>query len=111
MRRGTRQGAQSGDVIWEFFTFPVYFGAAGAAFLTCLLLLFIPWYPLFLISLAGFSFAVAHWVFTGGRKRGIRRKLQRAEEEEIERRVLAERAARDAAGETSRRSRRRRRIG
>jgi hypothetical protein len=99
-------------VVWDFFTFPVFFAAAGGALLACIVAIVFPilFYVMFLVALMCFSFALAHFIFTGSRKRGIQRRMRQAEEDEIERRVLAERSALDAAGQTSKRSRRRRRV-
>jgi hypothetical protein len=105
MSRGRRQGRR--DIEWEFFTFPVAFAFACGALLATLL------YPLgffvFIISLFGVSFGMAHMFTHWWRRRTTDRRIAKEEEAERERRALAARAAAAQAGEAASPRRRRRR--
>ena len=100
---------------WQFATFPVFFGFMGGAFFVA----FLTWLTqgiafniLFILSMFGFSFCVAHIATHALRRRATGRARQRAEEDERERRALAARAAatREGDGVTApARTRRRRR--
>ena len=63
----------------------------------------------FVVSLFGTSFCTAHAISRWFRNRGIDRRVQRAEEDERERRALAARAANALEGEAASPRRRRRR--
>ena len=103
--RGDRQ-----DIEWEFFSFPTYF-AFFAGMLVAIPLIFILGQLLFVVALFGTSFCTAHAISRWFRNRSVDKKMQRAEEDELERRALAARAANAAAGEAQsvRRRRNRRR--
>ena len=107
MARRRRQDDR--EIEWDFFSFPVLFGFSLGAFIATLL------YPLgqivFVVSLFGVSFGVAH-IFTHWlRRRSLDRARQRAEEEERERRALAARAEASRPSEPPPGRRRRRRRG
>ena len=63
----------------------------------------------FVVSLFGTSFCTAHAISRWFRNRGIDKRVQRAEEDERERRALAARAANALDGESASPRRRRRR--
>jgi hypothetical protein len=106
MAKRRKDGA---EVEWDFFSFPVFFAFALGAFLAVLL------YPfgivIFVLSLFGVSFGIAHIAGHTFRKRSADRRRQREEEDERERRALAARAANLRAGEIASVRRRRRRGG
>lgn len=104
-RRGTRNKA---NIEWDFMSFPFFWALAiGGLAATLVTAFFGPAIP-FVLTLFGFSFGFSHLVFHSLRKRTIDKDLARKEEEEIERRVLAQRAHADTTGTSSRRARRRR---
>jgi len=107
-RRNARAGNE--DVEWNFFSFPTYFAFFGGM-LFGFLFLVISGFPdaVFVISLFGTSLCTAHAISRWFRKRGIDKRLQRAEEDERERRALAARAANALEGEAASPRRRRRR--
>lgn len=99
-------------VDWHFFSFPVAFGFALGAF-SATILAPIRWDALFIISLFGVSFGIAHVLSHLFQNRSIMRRQDRDEEAERERRALAARAAKSAeapeqpTGSVKRRRRRR----
>jgi hypothetical protein len=103
------QSPQPGE--WNFRTFPVYFAFAAGMFVAVLLAPYL-YGILFVLSLFGLSFGVAHMISHTFRKRSRAQAQARADEEERERRALAARAARaqEAAGQEPGRRRRRRRT-
>ena len=96
------------DLEWDFLSFPTYF-AFFAGMLVAIPLIFILGQYLFVIALFGTSFCTAHAISRWLRNRGIDKRLQRAEEDERERRALAARAANAMQGEAASPRRRRRR--
>ncbi len=92
---------------WNFRTFPVLFAFALGALLATLL------YPValivFILSLFGVSFGVAHMLSRWLRERTVRQREAQADEAERERRALATRAAREREAEGAAPERRRRR--
>ena len=106
MSRRARDRGPQGE--WQFFTFPVFFGAAIAAFASFFLTIFLG-FIWFYVALLLLSWATAHFVnrtFIGRRQA---RQTQREAEEEQERRALAARNS-PAANTEPTRSRRRRRV-
>jgi hypothetical protein len=95
------------DVEWDFISFPVLFAFALGAFLSVLL------YPfgmiVFIVSLFGVSFGVAHMISHWYRKRALDKRRERDEEAERERRALAARSANARQAEAASIRRRRRR--
>jgi len=109
-RRRPEPSGQQAD--WNFRSFPTFFGfACGALTATLLLLLtggalvFVVW----LVSLFGVSFGVAHIIGHTLRRRGLDRAIEHEEEMERERRALAARDAAALEGESHSIRRRRRR--
>ena len=101
------------QIEWHFFSFPVLFGFALGAFLVTLLVPH-PNFPVFVIfvgSLFGVSFGVAHIVTHWIKRRTLDRARERAEEDERERRGIAARAANAREGAATSLRRRRRRRG
>lgn len=105
MARRRRQPRR--EVQWDFFSFPVAFAFACGALLATLLigagLFTIVW----VLSLFGTSFGVAHIFSHWIRRRTQERRRAREEEAERERRALAGREAAAAEGPPRRRRRRR----
>jgi hypothetical protein len=108
-RRGSTPQREVSD--WNFRSFPVFFGFACGAFIATLLILLtngalgnILW----IVSLFGVSFGLAHIVGHTLRKRSLDRAVAREEEEERERRAYAARQAASLEGEAQSRRRRRR---
>jgi hypothetical protein len=97
-------------VDWNFLSFPVAFGFAVGAFIATLLAPVL-YGPLFVLSLFGVSFGMAHIFSRWIRTRMQSRAQDRADEEERERRALAARAAAAQQGEAASARRRRRRRG
>lgn len=97
------------DEDWNFFSFPTLCGIAAGMLLFGILLFLVPYVYLMLISLGFCSFCGSHILFTGTRIRRERGRRGREEEDEMERRILAQRVAGDEAGATSKRARMRRR--
>ena len=99
------------EVEWEFLTFPVFFAFLAGVFVTGFLtyasggLLF---YPLFLISLLGVSFGLAHTLTHHLARSRAARRREKEDEEERERAALEVRAARDEVAHRIRPRRRRR---
>jgi hypothetical protein len=95
------------DLEWDFFSFPTYFAFALGSLIATLL------YPLglfvFIISLFGTSFGVAHIMSHWWQRRVTQKRRERADEEERERRALAARSAASLDNEAQSRRRRRRR--
>jgi hypothetical protein len=95
------------QVEWDFFSFPVLFAFALGAFISSLL------YPfgqlVFIFSLFGVSFGIAHIISHWFRRRALDKQRARDEEAERERRALAARNlnARQAEAASVRRRRRR----
>lgn len=109
-----RQKQPQRPVEWNFLSFPVYFGFAVGAFLSAVLLAIFGGYAfgiVFIASLFGVSFGLAHITTHWFHRRTLGRAQERAEEEERERRALAARAAAAREGESHSRRRRRRRGG
>ncbi len=107
-RQGNRQ--QTG---WNFFSFPTLYGvAAGAMLATLLIGLLNDLFLVFTLSLFFLSFGTAHLITHTWRQRRLENQIERAEEDERERRIVAARnaAQREAnAGQPPQRRRRRRR--
>jgi hypothetical protein len=97
------------NIEWNFVSFPVFFAFFLGAFLAVLL------YPfglvVFVISLFGVSFGVAHMISHWFHRRSLDKRRQRDEEDERERRALAARALNAREGEAASVARRRRRRG
>ena len=108
MARARRMREKRKDIEWDFFSFPVFFAFFFGAFVSVLLVSFIP-LPMFVVALFGTSFCMAHAISRWFRNRTIDKRLQRAEEDERERRALAARAANTMNGEAQFQRRRRRR--
>jgi hypothetical protein len=103
-----RRSREKQDIEWNFFSFPCLFTFSLGAFTTVLLFQFLA--PiLFVVSLFGVSFCMAHIISRAVRNRTVAKHVEKAEEEERERRALAARAANAQAGEAASRRRRRRR--
>src|SRR5262245_22467456 len=96
-----------GEIEWHFWSFPTYFAFFAGMLLSVLLLPVAP--IVFVVSLFGTSFCAAHAFSRWWRNRTIDKRLQRADEDERERRALAARAANSLEGETHSQRRRRRR--
>jgi hypothetical protein len=96
------------DLEWDFFSFPTYF-AFFVGMLVASILVFIFGGYLFIVALFGTSFCTAHAISRWFRNRGVDKRMQRAEEDERERRALAARAANAMQGEAQSPRRRRRR--
>jgi len=98
------------DIEWNFYSFPVAFALCVGLFFGTLLA-----YPIgiliFIVSLFGMSFGVAHIIGHWYRKRIVERKRQQADEDEKERRALAARVANSQQGAAMSSARRRRRRG
>jgi hypothetical protein len=112
MARRRRPERQQPIADWNFRTFPVIFAFACGAFVATLLLLLTGGAlvsVLWVISLFGVSFGVAHIIGHTIRKRSLDRAIAREEEDERERRALAARQAAALEGEERSRRRRRRR--
>ncbi len=108
-RQGKLQRQQGKEeIVWDFLAFPTFVGFAGGAFIMAVLFIFVPWFYLLLLSLFMLTFAGSHVLFTGTRQRREADKRAKEEEDELEKRIVARREADDAAGVTSRRSRKRR---
>ena len=107
-RKGPKPAKE--DLEWNFFSFPTYFAFFGGM-LFGFMFLVISGFPdaVFIISLFGTSFCTAHAISRWFRNRGIDKRVQRAEEDERERRALAARAANALDGESASPRRRRRR--
>lgn len=102
--------AQRKPAEWDFYSFPVAWAFACGGLLATLVTAFIgPQIP-FVVMLFGASFGLSHVVFHTLRKRTVDKEMERKEEEEMERRILAQRANADETGTSSRRARRRRRV-
>jgi hypothetical protein len=95
---------------WEFYTFPVAFAFVAGAFIAIFLASLIPYGLLFVVTLFGTSFGVAHILSRLMRRRTLDRRRQADEEHERERRALAAREASLQATEEPARRRRRRRV-
>jgi hypothetical protein len=97
------------DVEWNFYSFPCLASLCLGAFTAVLLYQFLA--PIiFVVSLFGVSFCLAHMVSRLIRNKTIAKRVQEAEEDEREKRALAARAANAQAGEASSKRRRRRRV-
>jgi membrane protein implicated in regulation of membrane protease activity len=87
-RRGQKQ------IEWDFFSFPVVFGVAlGALIATLFVGLLNDIFLTFTVSLFCVSFGLAHIIGHTWRKRRLDTQLERAEEDERERRIIAARNA------------------
>jgi hypothetical protein len=100
---------------WDFFSFAPLFAFTCGAFLATMLLFLsqgLLFLPIWVLSMFGASFGLAHIISHQLRKRTLDRRVQAEEEEERERRALAARAAARgeaaAPGAVVRRRRRRR---
>jgi hypothetical protein len=105
-----RRENQTKRTEWHFFSFPVLSGFLFGALVATLLA---PFGGLvFLVSLFGVSFCLAHIISHWFRNRSIDKALQRAEDDERERRALLARqaASREGAAASVARRRRRRRT-
>lgn len=111
-RRKTRPTNAAGD--WDFFSFPCLFAFALGAFVAALLVPLSP-FLVFVLSLFGVSFGLAHIMTHTFRRKTLERARQREEEDERERRALAARAIaaqqNEARSNASKRRRRNRRGG
>lgn len=110
MARQRQQGQRRAAAVeWDFFSFPFAWGIAIGGLAATVTTAFIgPGLP-FVVTLFAFSFGLSHLVFHGLRRRTIDREMARKEEEELERRILAQRQHEDETGISSRRARKRRR--
>ena len=110
-QRSRRETARPAE--WHFFSFPVYFAFAAGAFLATMLTFTPLAFPIWVLSMFGTSFGLAHIVSHAVRRRTTDRARQREEEDERERRALAARSAAAGAAAEARsgavRRRRRRR--
>jgi hypothetical protein len=93
---------------WNFFSFPVYFGAAVGALVSFFGTIFLGEIWFFIIVLMT-SWAMAHLINRTMIRRRQERQRQREEEDERERRALEARAAAQRTNEEASHSARRRR--
>jgi hypothetical protein len=96
------------NVEWNFVSFEAAFAFSIGAFLAVLLAP-LAYGIVFIISLFGVSFGIAHIVSHFARRKMLDRRLQRAEEDERERRAVASRNLAAKRGEEGSARRRRRR--
>ena len=107
-RRGQKQ--RKDELEWDFFSFPTYFAFFVGMLLGFFFLVITGFaFGVFVLSLFGTSFCTAHAITRYFRNRGVDKRMQRAEEDERERRALAARAANAMQGEALSPRRRRRR--
>jgi hypothetical protein len=110
MARRGRSATDRHIAEWNFRTFPVFFGFCLGAFLATLILADAELASvLFIVSLFGVSFSIAHIIGHTLRRRGLDRAVEHEEEMERERRALAARNAASLEGESHSIRRRRRR--
>ena len=93
-QRRRREPARPAE--WHFYSFPVYFAFSAGAFLAIMLVPFLGFLPIWILSMFGTSFGLAHIVSNAVRRRTTDRAHQREEEDERERRALAARSAASA---------------
>jgi membrane protein implicated in regulation of membrane protease activity len=112
MSARSRARKDKSEIEWDFYTFPVLFGIFIGAFIAVIFFPFVP-LPVFVVSLFGLSFCLAHAMTHWFRRWRGDKKKQQADEDERERRALATRAAAAQAGAPKEepRPRRRRRRG
>lgn len=106
MSRRRRDLGPQGE--WNFFSFPVYFGAALGAFISFFGTIFLGYIWFYVVVLL-LSWAVAHLINRTIIRRRQERQRQRQEEDERERRALEARAAAQRTNDEASRSARRRR--
>ena len=106
MSRRRRDLGPQGE--WNFFSFPVYFGAAVGALISFFGTIFLGYIWFYVIVLL-MSWAMAHLINRTIIRRRQERQKQREEEDERERRALEARAASQRTNDDASRAARRRR--
>jgi hypothetical protein len=110
MSRRRAQPQRKDDIEWNFFSFPTYFAFFAGMLIGFFFLVITGFaFGVFVLSLFGTSFCTAHAITRYFRNRNVDRRLQRADDDERERRALAARAANALEGEAASPRRRRRR--